>query len=212
MPPRARGCETKLADLRDDAELIGDDGLVEQAGAALKELEAGGTTALTAAVDAIAESGAAAPAPAISAETQRLLATDQKQLDAEFLDIYLTEAGEVLDTVGEHRAQLEHNPGDRDALRTVRRGFHTLKGSGRMVGLDELGELAFDVEKILNRLLEEDRPVTPAVLAMIDVAERCFRGWVAELREHGRVRPDATALHAAIRALEAELPGAANRC
>jgi len=180
---------------------------VEQAGAALKELEAGGTTALTAAVDAIAEGGAAAPAPAISAETQRLLATDQKKLDAEFLEIYLTEAGEVLDAVGEHRAQLERSPGTRDALRTVRRGFHTLKGSGRMVGLDELGELAFDVEKILNCLLEEDRAVTPSVLAMIDVAERCFRGWVADLGATGQARPDATALHASIRSLEAELPG-----
>ena len=197
----------KLADLRDDAELIGDDSLVEQAGAALKELEAGGTTALTAAVDAIAESGAAAPAPAISAETQRLLATDQKKLDAEFLEIYLIEAGEVLDTVGLHRAQLERNPGTPDALRTVRRGFHTLKGSGRMVGLVELGELAFDVEKILNCLLEEDRSVTPSVLSMIGVAERCFRGWVAELSATGQATPDATALHAAIRALEAELPG-----
>ena len=59
------------------------------------------------------------------------------------------------------RARLDANPGDREALRTVRRGFHTLKGSGRMVGLTELGELAYDVEKILNRLLEEDRPVTP---------------------------------------------------
>ena len=93
---------------------------------------------------------------------------------------------------------LGQNPGARDALRTVRRGFHTLKGSGRMVGLADLGELAFDVEKILNRLLEEERAVTPTVLAMIDVAERSFREWVTELREHGRVRPDPEALHAAI--------------
>jgi chemosensory pili system protein ChpA (sensor histidine kinase/response regulator) len=201
------GLRAKLADLRDDAELIGDAGLVQQAGTALKELEAGGTTGLTAAVDAIAEGGTATPAPAISEETQRLLATDQRTLDAEFLEIYLAEAAEVLDTVSEHRAQLERNPGTRDALRTVRRGFHTLKGSGRMVGLDELGELAFDVEKILNCLLEEDRAVTPSVLESIDVAERCFRSWVAELSATGRVRPDASALHAAIRAIEAELPG-----
>ena len=201
------GLKTKLVDLRDDAKLIGDESLAEQAGAALKELEAGGTVALTAAVDAIAGGGAAAPAPAISEETQRLLATDEDALDAEFVDIYLTEAGEVLDTVAEHRRTLVHNPGDREALRTVRRGFHTLKGSGRMVGLTELGELAFDVEKILNRLLEDERAVTPTVLEMIDVAERSFRAWVTDLRQHGRVRPDPAALHAAILAIEAQLPG-----
>ena len=133
--------------------------------------------ALEAAVTAIAESGApvAAPAPALSAETQRLLATDANRLDAELLEIFLIEATEVLDTVVENRAQLARNPGDREALRSARRQFHTIKGSGRMVGLNELGELAYDVEKIHNRLLEEDRDVTPAMLELLDVAEANFR-------------------------------------
>ena len=95
----------------------------------------------------------------------------------------------MLDSIGENRAVLEQNPGARDALRTVRRGFHTLKGSGRMVGLTELGELAYDAEKIENRLLEEDRAVTPAVVAMIAVAEKNFRHWVTVLRRDGRVHP-----------------------
>ena len=55
---------------------------------------------------------------------------------------------------------------DREALRSARRQFHTIKGSGRMVGLNELGELAYDVEQIHNRLLEEDRDVTPAMLEL----------------------------------------------
>ena len=156
-PRRATSCRAKLDDLRNDAELIGDAELVAQAAAALAEFDAGGTAALAAAVTAIAESAGAAPAPAISEETQRLLATDATELDAELLDIYLTEAHEVLDTIAAQRAMLEENHGDREALRTVRRQFHTLKGSGRMVGLTDLGEIAFEVEKIHNRLLEEER-------------------------------------------------------
>ena len=76
----------------------------------------GGTVALEAALTAIAESGApvAAPAPALSAETQRLLATDANRLDAELLEIFLIEATEVLDAVVENRAELERNPGDRE--------------------------------------------------------------------------------------------------
>src|SRR4029450_12521284 len=93
-----------------------------------------------------------------------------------------------------------------EALRTVRRQFHTLKGSGRMVGLTELGEIAFAVEKILNRLLEEERVVTPAVLEMVEVAERSFRGWVAQLSEHGSVAADASHLPGAIATVEAGLP------
>ena len=197
---------TKLAGLRDDAELIGDAELVAQAESALTELDRGGAAALAEAAAAIADTGAA-PAPAISDETKRLLETDSKDLDAELLEIYLTEATEVLDTIGDQHRALVDNPGDREALRTVRRGFHTLKGSGRMVGLKELGELAWDVERIHNRLLDEERPVTPAVLDLIRLAQVSFRDWLGELRERGRVAADPSALHAAIAAVEARLPG-----
>ena len=199
--------KTRLVALRDDAELIGDATLAVQADSALKELQTGATVALAATVTAITEGGAGAPAPTLSEETQRLLATDEKELDAEFLDIYLTEADEVLDSIGENRAVLEHNLGARDALRTVRRGFHTLKGSGRMVGLTDLGDLAYQVEKIQNRLLEDERSVTPAVVTMIAIAERSFRNWVADLRRDRRVHPDAEQLNAAIRDVEAQLAG-----
>jgi len=196
----------KLASLRDDAELIGDEGLILQAEVALNELDAGGAGGLAAAVEAIAESGAAAPAPAISEETQRLLDTDATGLDEELVGIYLAEAEEVLETVDVQRHALDGNPGDREALRTVRRQFHTLKGSGRMVGLTELGEIAFGVEKVLNRLLEDDHPVTPAVLSMIATAHREFTSWVAAISASGRVVVSPDVLHAAIEEVEAELP------
>jgi chemosensory pili system protein ChpA (sensor histidine kinase/response regulator) len=200
--------QRKLAGLRDDAELIGDVDLLAQADAALKEFKTGGTDTLAAAVEMIADAGIT-PAPEISAETQRLLDTDTTGLDAELLDIYLTEAAEVLDTVVDRQRALTHNPGDREALETLRRQFHTLKGSGRMVGLIELGELAWQVEQVGNRLIEEDRSVTPAVLALFDVAEKSFRGWVDELRQTRRVVADAQALHNAIDAVTQEWPSGA---
>ena len=199
----------KLAGLRDDAELIGDETLVAQADAALQDLERGGTDALAKTAAAIADTGGA-PAPAISDETQRLLSTEAHALDAELLEIYLTEAAEVLDTIDDHLKSLDENPGDREALRTIRRGFHTLKGSGRMVGLTELGELAWGVERVHNRLLDEERPVVPAVRELVRVALASFRGWVDELKSRGAVAADARALEAAIAAVEATFPGEAH--
>jgi len=202
--------ETELTTLRDDAELIADSALAAKADAALEELARAGqgdTAALQEVVGAIAVEHAAAPAPAPSEETMRLLETDASDLDAELLDIYLTEAGEVLDAVAQNSARLKQQPDDREALRVVRRGFHTLKGSGRMVGLHELGELAFEVEKAHNRLLEEDFPVTPAVQELVEVANTSFRVWVDTLRRRKRVTPDARALRAAIAKVYAELPG-----
>src|SRR5262249_2296425 len=74
--PAARATlKRRLDDLVNDAKLIDDAELAAQAESALAELESGGAAALEAAVTAIAESSAAvaAPAPAPSEETQRLL-------------------------------------------------------------------------------------------------------------------------------------------
>ena len=202
----------ELMSLRNDAELLDDAALQAAADAALAEAShasTGDTAALQDAIDAISGAREAEPVPAPSEETMRLLETDATQLDAELFEIYLTEADEVLDTVTANAARLTPHPDDREALTTIRRAFHTLKGSGRMVGLTDLGELAFAVEKIHNRLLEEDLPVTPAMLAMIGVAQTSFRVWVDTLRRKGRVRPDPKALYAAIANVAAELPAQA---
>jgi chemosensory pili system protein ChpA (sensor histidine kinase/response regulator) len=74
-----------------------------------------------------------------------------------------------------------------------------------MVGLTDLGELAYKVEAIHNRLLEEEHPVTPAVIAMIGVAEAQFRGWIATLKDSGHVVADPKKLMDAVAAVEAEL-------
>ncbi len=107
----------KLTGLRDDADLIGDADLVAQVEAALMELSKGEAANLAAAVDAMADTSA--PAPEISEETRRLLATDAGELDRELLEIYLFEAAEVLDSVAQNHAALEANAGDREALSTV---------------------------------------------------------------------------------------------
>ena len=77
-------------------------------------------------------------APALSAEATRLLEASEEELDAELLAIFLEEAHEVLHSVDESCAQLRLQPHQRELLTTIRRSFHTLKGSGRMVGLKDL--------------------------------------------------------------------------
>jgi chemosensory pili system protein ChpA (sensor histidine kinase/response regulator) len=199
----------ELTTLKSDAELIGDAALEADADNALGLLaraSAGDTAALEEAIQAIAEGRAAQPAPAPSEETMRLLETDASQLDQELLDIYLTEADEVLDSIGASAARLKSQADDREALTTSRRGFHTLKGSGRMVGLTDLGEIAYEVEKVHNRLLEEERVATAPVVDLIDTALTSFRVWVDTLRRKGRVKPDAKALRVAIANVDAALP------
>lgn len=196
-----------LQALKQDADLVADTAFSEQAASALAALqdEQAPTAELLATLEELTpEPASVAPAP--SAETMRLLGVGEAKLDAELSEIFLTEAGEVLATVNEHLVQCENDPQDRESLRAIRRGFHTLKGSGRMVGLLELGETAYAVEKVLNRWLDEERPAASELMAMLYEAEQGFRRWVGELQSHGAVHVDDSALVAAIAAVDAAYP------
>jgi chemosensory pili system protein ChpA (sensor histidine kinase/response regulator) len=133
-------------------------------------------------------------APAPSAETTRMMEASEEDLDAELLGIFLEEANEVLATIDQQLPQLHAMPGDHEALVTVRRSFHTLKGSGRMVGLTDLGEAGWAVEQVLNAWLHETRPATPALLATLDLAAGIFRDWIVQLESGGSRHFDATEL------------------
>jgi len=98
------------------------------------------------------------------------------------LDIFLEEAGEVLGNIDAALPQSRERPGDRDVLTTIRRGFHTLKGSGRMVGLTDLGEVAWEIEQVMNRWLERQQPASPELLELIALASAAFTGWIGRLR------------------------------
>jgi chemosensory pili system protein ChpA (sensor histidine kinase/response regulator) len=127
-----------------------------------------------------------------------------RKVDPEILEIFIAEAEEVLANVAQHMQALRVNNTDRDALAEVRRGYHTLKGSGRTVGLDALGEIAWAVEKLLNVVIENDVVPSATQLSFIEKASAAFSGWVAELLEKGECEPSFIEWQAEAQVLEAE--------
>ena len=142
-------------------------------------------------------------APAPSEEAARLVDASQEELDAELLSIFIEEAKEVLGTIGTHVPMLRTAPGDHDSLVTVRRSFHTLKGSGRMVGLADLGEAAWGVEQVLNGWLHRGEAASADLLAMLDSAAELFARWVERLESGAGRHLDASELAARCQALGA---------
>lgn len=122
--------------------------------------------------------------------------------DAELLEVFLEEAQEVLETLHENLQICQGNPHSREALITIRRGFHTLKGSGRMVGLNNLGEVAWAVERALNKWLQDDRALSISLLELIGDAAVLFQHWVDKLRGGDSALIDASALVAAAQRIE----------
>ncbi|WP_018403621.1 Hpt domain-containing protein [Marinobacter gelidimuriae] len=113
--------------------------------------------------------------------------TDNPQselIDDEILEVFIEEAGEVLASIDEYMPMLLRHYGDRSALGEVRRAFHTLKGSGRMVGADVIGELAWSVENLLNRVLDGSRSMSDAVAALLSDVIAILPALVSDFEQH----------------------------
>ncbi|NLU02784.1 MAG: response regulator [Pseudomonas lundensis] len=93
---------------------------------------------------------------------------DEVPVDEELLEVFLEETDEVLMALHEALPQWVANPADSNALSELRRGFHTLKGSGRMVRALVLGELAWAVENLLNRVIERSVAPGPAIHQLLE--------------------------------------------
>ena len=95
---------------------------------------------------------------------------DEEPVDEDLLEVFIEEAGEVLETINEYLPQWRANTENKDALTEVRRAFHTLKGSGRMVRALIIGELAWSIENMLNRVLDRSiQPNEPVQQVIADV-------------------------------------------
>src|SRR3989441_4791066 len=174
-----------LAALQKDAGLIADQRLEDSAGKALKALDKTSTMPLTPFLREAIEKITAAAAPSPSPEAAKLIDASAEAIDAELLGVYLEESDEVLATIREHLDTVREQHASKEALTTIRRGFHTLKGSGRMVGLMRLGEAAWAVEQTMNAWVQEERAATPGLLQLIELAHEYFSDNVKRLKAGG---------------------------
>jgi chemosensory pili system protein ChpA (sensor histidine kinase/response regulator) len=128
---------------------------------------------LQAMANALADNEALAPRPAPAAEEPVPLAGDaialepEESLDAEIREIFVAEAAEVLEAITEHFHAWRNTPQSEAPLTELRRAFHTLKGSGRMVGAELVADLAWSIEQLLNRVIEQLVPVSDDVIMVV---------------------------------------------
>ncbi|WP_444929316.1 Hpt domain-containing protein [Microbulbifer sp. SSSA002] len=109
------------------------------------------------------------PAVEPAADAMAELGDDTESLiDDEIIEIFLEEAGEVLAHISCYFPEWAANFANQDALVEFRRGFHTLKGSGRMVEALDIGELAWAIENMLNRVIDGSVKPGPAHVYLIE--------------------------------------------
>ena len=119
------------------------------------------------------------------------LAVLPEEADEEILEIFREEAAEETARIQEHLPKWLDNPADTEALAVIRRAFHTLKGSGRLVGAQVLGEFAWTHENLLNRVLDNTLQPTSAVMSALQSAVDLLPGLLEGLQTGARPAPEA---------------------
>ncbi|HET8746245.1 MAG TPA: Hpt domain-containing protein [Ramlibacter sp.] len=120
-----------------------------------------------------------APAPVQAAPVAAApVAEEEDEGDAELREIFLEEAREVVGNGLEAIAALAEDPRNLADMTTLRRAFHTLKGSSRMVKLNEFGEAAWALEQVLNTWLADQKPASEELRVLSTQALQGFGRWI----------------------------------
>jgi chemosensory pili system protein ChpA (sensor histidine kinase/response regulator) len=120
-------------------------------------------------------------------QEENRLAIVGEDVDEEILQIFIEEAEEEITSINEQLPAWLQDSSKADALATVRRSFHTLKGSGRLIGAMRIGEFAWTYENMLNRLIDGSISLSPELVELLQAARRALPELVTEIKHGSRV-------------------------
>ncbi len=90
--------------------------------------------------------------------------------DEEIVEIFIEEAVEILGELHEYLPQWRVNNDDEEAPAVMRRGFHTLKGSGRLLGAEMIGEFSWKFENLINHFIDKKITASESLFHVLDEA------------------------------------------
>ena len=91
-------------------------------------------------------------------------------IDPELAEVFFHELADVTKALSGALSNWRVNPKDQDALKKLKRGFHTLKGSAPLIGATALGEFSGQLERLIIRQIEKPMPVTNDLLGTVEQA------------------------------------------
>lgn len=125
------------------------------------------------------------------------LSADMSAEDIEeddLLEVFVSEAEDALQYIRDTVYSLQGVHEDQEQFPTIRRSFHTLKGSSRMVGLTAFSEASASIEQVMNLWLSEARDGTPDLYALLGKAAEELGTWVDDLKAKGESNKTSRAL------------------
>ena len=182
LPPELFAATMVLKTLPDHESTV-----VDLASAVIAEATAQ-AAAPEAAPTAVANGGTVVPSTML--DTQKMPASTSQldpHVDSDLIELFIQEAREELAAIQAAFPRWADNPAQLEALVRVRRAFHTLKGSGRMVGARAVSEFAWSIESLLNRVLNGTLPRNADIVEVMADAVAELPGLVEQLAAGGEL-------------------------
>ncbi|MFG6115098.1 chemotaxis protein CheA [Halobacillus sp. MO56] len=120
----------------------------------------------------------------------------------QYLDIFIEESKENLQTVNDQLLELERNPKDLTIIQEIFRSAHTLKGMSATMGFQDLADLTHKMENVLDALRNGEIIVDTLVVDVLFEAVEYLEAIIMDISDGGQGRRDVTAIASSIEAIE----------
>lgn len=112
----------------------------------------------------------------------------------QYLEIFLEESKEHLQTCNEKLLELEQNPTDLSIINEIFRSAHTLKGMSATMGFEDLADLTHKMENVLDALRNETINVSSDIIDVLFLAMESLEEMVESIASGGDGKKDVSEL------------------
>ncbi|MDT3433582.1 chemotaxis protein CheA [Haloarcula sp. 1CSR25-25] len=106
-------------------------------------------------------------------------------MDDQYLDAFIRESKEAITELNNSLLDLESDPSDTEAMDSIFRTAHTLKGNFGAMGFDNASNLAHAMEDLLDEMRQGEMEVTPDLMDLVFAGVDQIEVIVGEIEEHG---------------------------
>lgn len=117
-----------------------------------------------------------------------------EEVDDELRVIFINEVKSEIGNLRRNLMLWKAAPANFNRLMPLRRSFHTLKGSSRMIGVPALGDFNARFERLLDRVIDKSLPPDPAVVAVVEQAVAALPELLAQFEGLRQPRLDIAAI------------------
>ncbi|MEI2663870.1 chemotaxis protein CheA [Rossellomorea sp. LJF3] len=121
---------------------------------------------------------------------------------SQYLEVFIEESKENLQTCNEQLLELEKNPEDLTIVNEIFRSAHTLKGMSATMGYEDLANLTHKMENVLDAIRNEKIKVSPEILDVVFKSVDDLEAMVFSIADGGDGKRDVTEVVAMLGAIE----------